>query len=81
MAFRGKFPIRTEVLIDNELIEQLSHFTYLGCNFTYSTNKGITRKLNEFKHISGTLKRTLKNKTQEETQIRFHKMMAVPTLL
>src|SRR5215510_2915285 len=38
-------------------------------------------KLNKFRHIHGTLKRTLKNKTREETQIKFDKMMAMPMVL
>jgi hypothetical protein len=38
-------------------------------------------KLNKFRHIRGTLKRTLKNKTREETQIEFDKVMAVPWVL
>jgi hypothetical protein len=38
-------------------------------------------KLNKFSHIRGTLTRTLKNKTREETQIKFDKVMAVPMVL
>jgi hypothetical protein len=30
VAFRGRFPIGTKIVIDNERIEQASHFTYLG---------------------------------------------------
>ena len=30
MAFGGKFPIRTKIVIDNKLIQQVSHFNYLG---------------------------------------------------
>jgi hypothetical protein len=37
-------------------------------------------KLNKFRHIHGTLIRTLKNKTREETQIEFDKVMAVLVL-
>jgi hypothetical protein len=38
-------------------------------------------KLNKPRHIRGTLKRTLKNKTREETQAEFDKVMAVPLVL
>jgi hypothetical protein len=30
MAFKGKFPIRTQIFIDNNILEQVSHFRYLG---------------------------------------------------
>ena len=30
MAFHGKFPIRTKIVIDNYILEQVSHFNYLG---------------------------------------------------
>ena len=30
MAGRGKEPIRTEILINDEMVEQMSHFNYMG---------------------------------------------------
>ena len=59
---------------------ELSHFTYPGCDITYDTTKYLTIKLCTFRHSFGTLKRIFKNKTRKETQIKFHKVMAVPTL-
>lgn len=38
-------------------------------------------KLNKFTHICRTISRTLKNKTRKDTQIKFYKTIAVPTLL
>ena len=32
VVLRGKFPIWTKIVIDNKAIEQVSHFTYLGCD-------------------------------------------------
>jgi hypothetical protein len=81
MAFRGKFPIRTKILTDNGPTEQLSYFTYLGCDVTYDTNRNIAVKLKKFRHICGTLKGTLKNRTRKETQIKFYRVMAVPPCL
>jgi hypothetical protein len=37
--------------------------------------------LNKVRHICGTLKRNLKNKTREEKQIEFDKVMGVPLVL
>ena len=35
MAFRGKHPIRSKIIINNQAIEQVSHFNFLGCDVTY----------------------------------------------
>ena len=32
MAFKGKEPVRTNLVIDNKPIDQIQHFTYLGCD-------------------------------------------------
>jgi hypothetical protein len=37
MAFNGKYPIRTKIIIDNNPTEQISYFQYLGCDVTYRT--------------------------------------------
>jgi hypothetical protein len=76
VAFSRKFPLRTKIVTENELTEQVSHFIYLGCDVT---NKDITMKLNEFRQISSTSKRIAK-KTRKETQIKYCRVMAVPTL-
>ena len=34
-----------------------------------------------FQHLCGTINRFLKGKTRPETQLKFYKVMAVPTLL
>jgi tryptophan synthase beta subunit len=30
MAFRGQYPVRTKIVIDNKIIEQVFSFNYLG---------------------------------------------------
>jgi Holliday junction resolvase len=32
MAFECKHPRRSKIVIDNIIIEQVSHFNYLGCD-------------------------------------------------
>jgi hypothetical protein len=63
VVFRGKFPIGTKTVKDNEPLDQVSHFTYLGYDITWNANKYITVKLNKFRHICGTLKGTFKSKS------------------
>jgi hypothetical protein len=41
----------------------------------------INVKLQRFKQISGTIKRTLAGKVRKKTLLRFYKIMAIPALL
>jgi hypothetical protein len=50
MAFRGKYPIRSKITVDNNsIIEQVSDFNYLGCNVTYQYEEDLNKKI---KYIS-----------------------------
>lgn len=80
MAHRGKFPVRTKIIMDNQPLEQISHFEYLGCNISYEVDHDIENKINKFQRICGTINRTLRNKTRKDTKIKFYKTMAVPIL-
>ena len=35
MAFRGRDPVRTKIVIDNKIIEQVNSFNYLGNMISY----------------------------------------------
>jgi hypothetical protein len=82
MAFEGpKHPRRSKIVIDNKIMEQVSHFNYLGCDVSYNYDADLQIKLNKFQYMCGTIKRTLTNKTRKDTQLKFYKVMVVPTLL
>ena len=63
------------------IIEQVSHFQYLGCDITFEEEQDINKKINTYQHICGTIRRTIKGKTRRETQMKFYKVMALPTVL
>ena len=46
MALLGKNPVRTKIVIDNSVLEQVSHFNYFGCDISYRKDNDIERKLN-----------------------------------
>lgn len=83
MAFLGKSNIRSKIILEDQTIEQVPNFTYLGCEFTtgFETQKDIYTKLSKFQQVCGTIHRTLRQKTRKETRIKFYKTMAVPLLL
>ena len=40
MAFRGQDPVRTKIVIDNKIIEQVNSFNYLGNMISYEKRIG-----------------------------------------
>jgi len=53
MAFRGRDPVRTKIVIDNKIIEQVNSFNYLG-NISYEKELDID-KLHNYLKITGIL--------------------------
>ena len=47
MALKGRNPVRTKILIDNKIIEQVNLFNYLG-NISYERKLDIDNKFNIF---------------------------------
>ena len=41
LAFKGKDAVRTKLVIINKPIEQIQHFTYLGCDMTYNYDHDV----------------------------------------
>ena len=66
------FCICTRVVEDSRPID-FSEDRLRGCLLYTSLNK--------FSFTCGTIRRLLKNKTQKETQLKFYKVVAVPTLM
>jgi len=48
MAFKGRDPVRTKIVIDNKIIEQVNLFNYLENMVFYEGELGIDNKLNKF---------------------------------
>jgi hypothetical protein len=81
MAYKGKYPVRTKIAIEDKTLEQVNHFRYLGYDVTFLEETDIDAKIKKFQDICGTIRRALKGKTRKDTQIKFYQVMAVPTLL
>ncbi|XP_075210156.1 protein spaetzle 4-like [Lycorma delicatula] len=81
MAFLEKFPIKSKIILGDKILEQVSHFNYLGCDITYENDRDCNKKISRFQAICGTIRRTLHRKVLNETQMKFYKVMAVRALL
>jgi hypothetical protein len=80
MAFQGENHIRCKIVVNNRTIEQVSSFKYLGFNVSYCLKEDINMKLNKFQRMCGTIRRTLRQKTLNSTQLKFYKIKAVSML-
>ena len=47
MAFIGRDPVRTKIVIDNKIMEQVNSFNYLG-NISYEKELDIDNKLHNY---------------------------------
>ena len=77
MAFRGMEPVRTKIMINGRILEQVSHFNYLGNDTGCHRNYDINVKLGKFQEIY----HIFRNKVRRDTKLKFYKVMAVPCLL
>ena len=48
MTFHGKFPVKTKIVIDNYILEEISHFNYLEMDITYEKKGDINKKASKF---------------------------------
>jgi hypothetical protein len=80
MSFKEKYPIRTKIVIEDKTLEQVNHFKYQGYDVTFLEETGTDAKIKKFQNVCNTIRPTL-GKTRKDKQIKFYKVMAVPTLL
>jgi hypothetical protein len=55
MAFRGRDPVRTKIVIDNKIIEQVNSFNYLGNMISDDKELDTDNKLHNYLKITGIL--------------------------
>jgi len=82
MVFRGRDPVRTKIVIDNKIIEQVNSFNYLGNMISYEKELDIDNKLHNYLQITGTLNNVFRpQKTLKKTRIKLYNTLALPVLL
>jgi hypothetical protein len=82
MAFRGQDPVRTKIVIDNKIIEQVNSLNYLGNMISYDKELDIDNKLQKKIKITGILNNVFKpQKSLKKTRIKLHNTLALPVLL
>lgn len=64
-------------MIDDIVIEQISHFEYLGCDVIYEKDQDINQKVQTFEDICGTVRRPVNGGRRQDTQLRFYSFIPV----
>jgi len=79
--FFGTDHLRTETVINNETLEQVSQFTYLGCSICYQFSNDVEFKLAKLLQLIDTIKRTIFKKVRTETILKIYNTIVLPTFL
>jgi hypothetical protein len=81
MAFRGKDPVRSKIVINERIIEQVSSFKYLGSDISYLGEVDVNSKISKFLKVAGLINRVVTgNNVRRETRLRIYNTFAVPML-
>jgi len=60
MSFKGRDPVRTKIVIDNKIIEQVNMFNCSGNMISYEKELDIDNKLHNYLKITGILNNVFK---------------------
>ncbi|XP_039280957.1 uncharacterized protein LOC120350635 [Nilaparvata lugens] len=80
MAFKGKWPVRSKIVLENQILEQVKCFNYLACRISFDREDDVSEKLTKFSAVCGAIRRTIGKKTRQATQMKFYRLMAVPII-
>ena len=69
-GFVGADHLRAKIIINDEILEQVNQFTYLGCSLSYQYSNDIEFKLAKFLQLIGTIKKTIFKKVRTETVLK-----------
>jgi hypothetical protein len=79
--FVGTDHLRAKIIINNETLDQVSQFTYLGCSVSYQFSNDVELKLVNFLQLIGTIKRTIFKKVRTETILKLYNTLVLPAFL
>jgi hypothetical protein len=65
MAFKGRDPIRSKIVIENKILEQVNSFNYVGNLISYENEVDIDNKLNNYLRITGIINNVLDQRKPE----------------
>jgi hypothetical protein len=77
MAFKGRDPVRSKIVINTNIIKQINTFNYLGCSISYKN-----AKISKFTQIMEIINVTSKpSEVQKHNRPKIYNTLALPTFL
>ena len=64
--------LRAKIIINDETLDLVSQFTYLGCSISYQLSNDVEFKLAKCLQLIGTIKRTIFRKVRTETILKLY---------
>ena len=80
-GFVGADHLRTKNIINDETVEQVSQFIYLGCSVSYQLSNDGELKLAKFLQLIVSIKRTIFRKVRTGTILKIYNSLVLPTVL
>jgi len=82
MAFKGRDPVWTKIIIDNKIIEQVNSFNYLGNMISYEKELNIYNKLHNYLKITAILNNVFRpQKTPSENKNKMIQYTGPPSFV
>ena len=82
MAFKGRDPVRTKIVIDNKIIKKVNSFKDLRNMISYEKNWTLITNYITYLKITGILNNVFRpQKTLSKTRIKLYNTLALPVLL
>jgi len=79
MAMCGIYIQRVKIVINNNIIEEVTDFKYLGCRIS-EYKSDLDDKLQTYNKINGAIRRHFGKQMNKETKLRIHNITAKATL-
>jgi hypothetical protein len=80
-GFVGTDHLRAKIIINDETLEHVNQFTYLGCSIYYQFFNYVELKLAKFLQLIVTIKRTIFKKVRTEIILKLYNTLVLPTFL
>jgi hypothetical protein len=80
-GFVGTDYLRAKIIVNDETLDQVSQFTYLGCSISYKFFNDVELKLAKCLQLIGTIKRTIFKKVRTEIILKLYNTLVLLTFL
>ena len=67
--------------MNDETLEKVSQFTYLGCSISYQFSNNVEFKLAKFLQLNSNIKKTIFRKVRTESILKINNTLVLPTFL